>query len=134
MFFSQSVLRTLVLLLVYLDCILQTVVLGEQFVVYQLILVGLASQNCYLLLVVILDLCKPAVVPQLTLAGLKLKLQPFVLFQQPLIFILQSIDLSIALVMALLYRFWFGLVELRVVSVVKPFVISLDNSRGTQKK
>ena len=134
MFFSQSVLRTLVLLLVYLDCILQTVVLGEQFVVYQLILVGLASQNCYLLLVVVLDLCKPAVVPQLTLAGLKLKLQPFVLFQQPLIFILQSIDLSIALVMALLYRFWFGLVELRVVSVVKPFVISLDNSRGTQKK
>jgi len=134
MFFSQSVLLTLVLLLVYLDCILQTVVLGEQFVVYQLILVGLASQNCYLLLVVVLDLCKPAVVTQLTLAGLKLKLQPFVLFQQPLIFILQSIDLSIALVMALLYRFWFGLVELRVVSVVKPFVISLDNSRGTQKK
>ena len=134
MFFSQSVLLTLVLLLVYLDCILQTVVLGEQFVVYQLILVGLASQNCYLLLVVVLDLCKPAVVTQLTLAGLKLKFQSFVLFQQPLIFILQSIDLSIALVMALLYRFWFGLVELRVVSVVKPFVISLDNSRGTQKK
>ena len=131
---AQSCLLGLVLILVGPDGVLEPVVFGQQLVVDELVLAGLAPQDCYLLLVVVFDLGDPGVVAHLSLAGLQLQLQPLVLLQQPLVLALQGVDLAIALVVAFLDGFWLGLIELGVVSVVEPLVVALDELAGTQKK